>query len=306
MPTVAGMLFSLNVNSIRDVLKRKGKRAVEVIDLPKYTAEHLGLSALTLPTDLLAGMGRTELEKIRDTGDRAGCTCLLLSQSEPLTLAESSESKGDAAIDRARRIITAATLLGCNSASISIKAKDTEAQFDLVTERMKRILEHADSVDINVLIAPEAGLTEDPERLTDLIKAIGGFRIGSFPDFEGAQKSGDPAGYLRKLTPYASVVNASTLGFTAGEIPDAAKKSNPLESGLSGLDALAAELESMLDEPDAPPVHDGFDLATMAGALSAVGFDGNIAIDYRGGGDGTLGAMQSHEALEAAFESLAG
>jgi len=300
------MLFSLNVNSIRDVLKRKGKRAVEVIDLPKYTAEHLGLSALTLPTDLLAGMGRSELEKIRDTGDRAGCTCLLLTQPEPLTLAETSEDKGDAAVDRARRIITAATLLGCNSASISIKSKNTDDHFERATERMKRILEHADTVDINVLIAPAPGLTEDPERLTDLIKAIGGFRIGSLPDFEGAQKSGDPAGYLRKLTPYASVVNAATLGFSAGDQTDTTEKPNALDSGLSGLDALAAELESMLDEPDPVPVHEGFDLVTMVGALSAVGFDGNIAIDYRGGGDGTLGAMQSHEALEAAFESLTG
>lgn len=300
------MLFSLNVNSIRDVLKRRGKRAVEIVDLPKYISEHLGLNALTLPTDLLAGMGRSELEKIRDTGDRAGCTCLLLAQPDPLTLAEPSEDKGDAAIDRAKRIITAATLLGCNAASISIKSKDTDDHFDRATERMKRILDHADSVDINVLIAPESGLTEDPERLTDLIKAIGGFRIGSLPDFESAHKSGDPAGYLRKLTPYASVVNASTLGFVPGEAPTNETKQDARDSGLSGLDALAAELENMLEEPDPAPVHEGYDLVTMAGALSAVGFDGNIAIDYRGGGDGTLGAMQSHEAIEAAFESLAG
>lgn len=300
------MLFSLNVNSIRDVLKRRGKRAVEIVDLPRYISEHLGLNALTLPTDLLAGMGRSELEKIRDTGDRAGCTCLLLAQPDPLALAEPSEDKGDAAIDRAKRIITAATLLGCNAASISIKAKDSDDHFDRATERMKRILEHADSVDINVLIAPESGLTEDPERLTDLIKAIGGFRIGSLPDFECAHKSGDPAGYLRKLTPYASVVNASTLGFVSGEAPASETKQDARDSGLSGLDALAAELENMLEEPDPAPVHDGYDLETMAAALSAVGFDGNIAIDYRGGGDGTLGAMQSHEALEAAFESIAG
>jgi len=300
------MLFSLNVNSIRDVLKRRGKRAVEIIDLPKYISDHLGLSALTLSTDLLAGVGRSQIEKIRDTGDRAGCTCLLLSQPEPLTLAEPSVDKGDAAVDRAKRIITAATLLGCNSASISIKSKNTDEHFERAAERMKRILEHADGVDINVLIAPQPGLTEEPERLTDLIKAIGGFRIGSLPDFESAHKSGDPAGYLRKLTPYASVVNASTLGFVPGEAPVVEAKEDARDSGLSGLDALAAELENMMDEPDPAPVHDGYDLATMAGALSAVGFDGNIAIDYRGGGDGTLGAMQSHEALEAAFESLTG
>jgi sugar phosphate isomerase/epimerase len=299
------MLYSLNVNSIRDVLKRRGKRAVSVLELPKFTAEHLGLNALNLSADLLAGIGRSDIEKIRDTGDRVGCTILLLSQTDPLPVLDNKPDKADAAVDRAKRIITAATLLGCNSASISIKGKDTDSNFQRATDQMKRILDHADSVDINVLIAPTTGLTEDPERLTDLVKAIGGFRIGTLPDFQSAHNSGDPAGYLRRLTPYASVVNATTLKFAviSEEEDPAESATDPLESGLSGLDALAAELEGMMDTP--PPTHEGFDLAPMAGALAAVGFDGNIAIDYRGGGDGTLGVMQSRDALESAFESIA-
>ncbi len=299
------MLYSLNVNSIRDVLKRRGKRAIALVDLPKYTIEHLGLNAMNLSTDLLAGIGRSEIEKIRDTGDRVGCTCLLLSQNEPLPLGDLRGNKGDAGVDRAKRVITAATLLGCNSASISIKSKDSDENFEQCVERMKAVLAHADAVDINILIAPNDGLTEDPERLTQLVKAIGGFRIGTLPDFQAAHKSGDPGGYLRRLTPYASVVNATTLGFTDPSIDENdQKKPDPLEEGLTGLDALAAELEGMMDVP--APVHDGFDLVPMVQALAAVGFDGNIAIDYQGGGDGTLGAMQSRDALESAFESIAG
>ncbi len=298
------MLYSLNVNSVRDVLKRRGKRALALVDLPKYTVEHLGLSALNLSADLLAGMGRSDLEKIRDTGDRVGCTILMLSQSDPLLLGDPKDDKGDAAIDRAKRIITAATLLGCNSASISIKGKNTDPIFEQVTDRMKQVLEHADSVDINVLIAPTSGLTEDSERLTDLVKAIGGFRIGTLPDFQSAHASGDPGGFMRRLTPYASVVNATTLGFSDPSIDENAEnKPDSIESGLTGLDALAAELEGMMDTP--APVHEGYDLAPMVAALAAVGFDGNIAIDYRGGGDGTLGVMQSRDALESAFESIA-
>ncbi|MBL4591127.1 MAG: TIM barrel protein [Phycisphaerales bacterium] len=276
------MLYSLNVNSIRDVLKRRGKRAIALVDLPKYTVEHLGLSALNLSTDLLAGVGRSDLEKIRDTGDRVGCTCLLLSQMDSLPLGDLRGAKADAGVDRAKRVITAATLLGCNSASISIKSKDTDENFDQCVMRMKQILEHADSVDINILIAPTSGLTEDPERLTQLIKGIGGFRIGTLPDFQSAYNSGDPAGYLRRLTPYASVVNATTLGFSELVADENAEKTpDSLEEGLTGLDALAAELQGMMDVP--APVHEGLDLVPMVQALAAVGFDGNIAIDYRGG-----------------------
>jgi len=295
------MMFSLNVNSIRDVLKRRGKRAITVVDLPKYTKEHLDLHALTLSSDLLKGMGQSDLEKIRDNGDKCGCTCLMLSEPTAFALGDTKASAGDAAVDRMKRVLTAANLLGCNSVSMSIKGKDSDQAFDLAVDRMKRILEMGDRIDINVLISPsdeKDGLTTDAQRLTELVKAIGGFRIGTNPDFETAAKTGDPVGYLRKLTPYATVVNASTLGFEESE-PDEDELQKA--DGLSGLDALAAELEAMSD--DAPPVHKGYDLIPLVGAVKAVGFDGTISLDYRGGDDGTLGVLQSRDAIEAALQA---
>ncbi len=297
-------MFSLNVNSIRDVLKRQGKRSVAVVDLPRYTKEHLDLRALNLSTDLLKGMGKSDIERIRDTGDKCGCTCLMLSESTPFAFGDSNTKKGQdagqAGIDRMKRVMTAANLLGCNSVSLSIKTKDSEDAFESVVDRMKQILEVADRIDMNVLISPMAGMTSSAERVTELVKAIGGFRIGTNPDFETAHASGDPAGYLRKLTPYATVVNASTLGFQEAE-PDEELMEKAGE--LTGLDALAAELEAMSD--DEPPAHIGYDLGPLVGAVKAVGFDGTISLDYRGGGDGTLGVMQSREAIESAIQALA-
>ena len=292
-------MFSLNVNSIRDVLKRRGKRAVSIVELPQYTHDHLGLGAMNLSTDLLKGMGKSDLERIRDTGDKCGCTCLMLSEPGALALGDSKLSVGEAGVDRIRRVITAANLLGCNSISMSIKGKDTEQAFENVVDRMKEVLETADKVDMNVLIAPIAGITADPDRVVEMVKAIGGFRIGTCPDFESAAQSGDPVGYLRKLTPYASVVNASTLGF---EEPQPDEGQMEKADGLTGLDALAAELEAMSD--DSPAVHVGFDLVPLVGAIKAVGFDGTISLDYRGADDGTLGVMQSRDAIESALVVL--
>jgi len=289
-------MFSLNVNSIRDVLKRRGKRAVQVVDLPRYTHEHLDLRALNLSTDLLKGMSKSDIERIRDTGDKCGCTCLMLTEPGALALADAKENAGDAAVERVKRIITAANLLGCNSISIGIKAKDTDKNYELAIERMKRVLEIADKIDMNVLLSPSNGLLNDAQRVTDMVKAIGGFRIGTHPDFATAAATGDPVGYLRKLTPYATVVNASTLGFEEAEPDDASME---MAEGLTGLDALAAELEAMDD--DLPPVHKGYDLNPLVGAIKAVGFDGTISLDYRGDDDGTLGVMQTREAIQAAI-----
>ena len=293
-------MYSLNVNSIRSLLKKRGKNALSVQDLPRYTHEHLGLRALNLSTDLLKGMGRTEITRIRDNGDKVGCICLMLSEPEALDLGNSNENKADAAIDRMSRVIVAGSVLGCNAVSMSINAKDSDDVFELVSERMKQVLESADQVDINVLISPTSGLTQDPDRTTELVKAIGGFRIGTLPDFVAAHESGDATHYLRRLTPYATVVNASTLGFVEAEPDDEAMQA---AEGLSGLDALAAELEAMDDS--APPVHVGYELEPMVSAIKAVGFSGNIALDYRGDGDGTLGVLQTKDAIEAALVSLA-
>ena len=240
---------------------------MSIADLPRYAHEQIGLRALNLSTDLLKGMGRSDLEKIRDMGDKCGCSILMLEQPDALSLADPKDSIADRA-----------------------------------ASRMREIMEVADSIDINVLIAPTAGLTNDPERVTGLIKGIGGFRIGTYPDFLQATKSGDPSGYLRKLTPYASVVNASTLEFIPGEPVESVPDITDDMDGLTGLDALAAELGAMDEEP--APIHVGYDLPPLVAAIKAVGFDGNIALDYRGGGDGTLGVLQSREAILDAIESL--
>ena len=70
----------------------------------------------------------------------------------------------------------------------------------------------------------------------------------------------------------------------------------PATEGDDELDALAELL--------AAPEHVPYDLDAMVGAIAAVGYDGTLAIDYRGDA-GTLGISQSCEALEAALARLA-
>lgn len=313
------MLFSLNVNSVRDVLKKRGARALAIEDLPRYAQEQTGLHALTLATDLLSGVTRESLNRIRENGDRVGCACLLLSQTEPLAFGDPKSKAGDEAVARMTKVVEAASLLGCNSVSLAITARNDDKAVELVAERMRRVLERADRLEIMVLIRPDKGLTENPERLTGLVKTIGGFRIGTLPDFESAVASGDPVRYLKRLTPYASAVNAATLGFKdpepAAEPPRPKKKSPKKKSDpapdpeeqdgadLTGEDAILAAIEAELDNLDdlTPPEHVGYDLFPLMAAVRSVGFDGTIAIDYRGPGDGTLGVLQSRDALEAAL-----
>jgi len=85
--------------------------------------------------------------------------------------------------------------------------------FDAYAANIKRALAALDRFDTHLLIRPGAGAGGDPQRIADLIKKIGGFRIGSMPTFAHAAGTKDPDDTLRRLSPYAQAMEASVKSF---------------------------------------------------------------------------------------------
>lgn len=261
------MLLTLSATCLRSLLlpgPRQKKAKMDLADLPRFTHEELGLRGLNLSTDLLAGADRARLEFLRERADKAGCACLLLIEHNTQNFGAASEKTGAEAVARAHRVIEAAHVLGCNSIALGVQSDEKAESIQNVVNRLKKVVERAERLEINVLLAPAPGLTAAPERLTDLIKKVGGFRIGTFPDFQAAAASKDAVAYLRRLTPYAAVVSASTVKFAAEPIyeevvepaPKAASKSKP-KLGPVALDAdpaaTAPSAGPRKDAPAAPP-----------------------------------------------------
>lgn len=342
----------------------KGKKPqLDLLDLPKYTRETLGLSGVNFSTDLLAGADRARLEAIRERADRSGCACLLLVEMDPQDFGSTNEANVGAATERAIRVVQAAQILGCSAASIKVKASDDDTTLIRAAAALKPVVERAEKLDINLLISPHTGLTERPERVTELLKKVGGFRIGTYPDFETAAASKDPAAYLHRLTPYATAVCATTVRLVDSALPPVvltpASKAPPVDEleeeelapakgkGKKGAkagtpaapeaeddpkakkgkgkkaaaaapppppepeeddeieDAELDELEALIDEAiaeeEGPQVivyrHEPYDLAVMINAISSVGYDGPLSIDYRGKDDVTQAIIQSRDTL---------
>ena len=144
---------------------------------------------------------------------------------------------------------------------------------------LKKAVGMIDDYDLNLLVAPAKGVTDDPDRLTEVIKKVGGFRIGSYPGFTHAKGTSDPRETMRKLAPYAGGI----------EITARAKK-----GGEATLDAYEA-VESVL----------------------SVGYQNTIALGFEGKGDPvttlragrrllaeSLGQLDEDE-LEALLDSIA-
>ncbi|MCE2885332.1 MAG: sugar phosphate isomerase/epimerase [Planctomycetaceae bacterium] len=206
------ILLTLSAGSVAPLIAEKDPRCPTVFQVPQFVATDLQLRGLNLPASLLAGFGLPDIDRLRDEADRAHCPVLLLSEETPIDFTDRGEVFAKAR-DRLKRLALAANRLGCPSIAVRAAAADSEQAFEATVQGVKVALREIDRYELNLLLSPDEGLTFDPTRLTDLIKKIGGFRIGSYPSFAHAAATGDVEKALRKLAPYAPAICASIRGF---------------------------------------------------------------------------------------------
>lgn len=238
-----------------------------MLDVPRIAHEELGFQGLGLHTSHLAGWESAKLDRLRDEADKAACPCLVLSETAPIALGHADPPVRDQARDRADRILRVAHRLGCSSVAMTIEDPGAASLTESLSLTLKDLVAQAERLELNFLMAPGAGLTETPEQLTALIRRVGGFRIGSYPDFQTAQESGDLTAYLRALAPYASAISASVLEF------------------------------------DAKGAHQGFDLDACIAAIRAVGYDQILNIEYRGKNAPNEQLTFAKSAIESALQA---
>lgn len=254
------MLLILSISSFRRTIGGKGDPSL--LDLPRIGHANLHLRGLMTPTDLLAGADANEIDRFRERADKASCPCLFLVEPEPHPLGQPSDSAAEASVDRMEKVLRAAHRMGCSAASFSVSGKANDDALQLAAKRLKAVSSAAERLDVNLLLHPCEGFTESPEGVTELIKLVGGFRLGSMPDFEAAAASGEPSEYLRRLAPYAPVVVAASREF------------------------------------DSKGRHTAYSLEDCCEALLSVGYDGAIALEYRGEGDVEEGIRQTRDIIE--------
>jgi len=314
------MLLTLSARALKNKLAPGAKPALKLTDLPTFARNELGLTGMVMFTDLLAGQDRQGLSKVLEAADKAGCPCLVLIEPNPLALADSDEVKVQAALERCMRIAQAAAWLGCAAFSIPVIAK-TEEDLIEAAFNLKPISRRAEKLELNMCIQPCSGATDTPEAVTDLLKKIGGFRVGTLPDCGQAMKSGDAAAYLRRLAPYASAIlmpvgiENQTAKFVAQKKKPAkvkaaveddeddpekpklkvkGKKAKPTDGAAS---AAAEAVMSAISAKTTPATSGVMDFGALLDVLLTVGYDGPLALDYVGHGDPVAALKATRDAI---------
>ncbi|MFM1889857.1 MAG: hypothetical protein RLZZ565_614 [Planctomycetota bacterium] len=194
-----------------------GKNPLERSDLPRYAIEELGLRGLSVAASILAGCGPRDLDRLRDAADRAHCPCLTMVESAPLAVDEASGTFSEAAADRLQRLAAAASRLGCSALAVSVAA-DAKSDPDRIASAMRQGVQAIERHELNLLLTPSPkGPLADSEGVIDLIRRVGGFRIGCMPTFGHAASSDDGEATLRRLAPYASAMVADLDPLTASK-----------------------------------------------------------------------------------------
>ncbi|MCA9290911.1 MAG: TIM barrel protein [Phycisphaerales bacterium] len=240
------MLLTLAVSRTDLFVSPDGEPVPDVFDYPSMIIREFELRGLNISASLLSGWNLDDLDRLRDRADKAGCPCLVLVEDGPLRFADRSAAKRAEARDRVKRLVVAANRLGCNALGIKCEGSASEADFETTAGELKEVMRAMDRMEVNLLIAPHGKMTEQPDRLTDLIKRVGGFRIGSLPSFAHAAASGDLVQTLRKLAPYAGAIHAT------------------------------------IDDFDPKGGHPGYDLKECVQTIRSVGFVNTLAIDFQG------------------------
>ncbi len=256
------IVLTLSVASLRGLLAAGDSRCPNLNAVPAFARHQLGLRGLNVPASMLTGLTASGFEKLRDASDKAGCPCVVLVDEQPLAFADRDPSKVAGAGERLARLAAAANRLGCRDVAIRCAPGEGEDAVERTAAGIKTSMGEVDRHDLNVLVAPHQGWTGDPDRLSALIKKVGGFRIGSLPSFGHAHESGDAEKTLRKLAPYAESIDATVFDF------------------------------------DAKGEHRPYDLAAMVSAVRAVGYVNTLAIEHAGKGDPVVAIERARTILE--------
>jgi hypothetical protein len=261
----AQLLLTLAADAMRNRIE-SADDSLTLLDVPQYAITELGLRGVAIHASQLKGYGVQDLEQIRDRADKASCPVLLLVDDTPMHFGDPSETAQDSIRSRIKSLGVAATALGASCLTVLCTGDDSEDAFDHTAASLRQAMQIIDRHEINLLIGPQPGLTGEPDRLTELIKKVGGFRIGSMPDFQLAHETGEYVAALRRLAPYAGAIMA-TLG--------GGKKKSDLAPF-----SLAEGLESVL----------------------AVGYQNTICLNYSGVGDAGKVLEKARDELLAALE----
>ena len=216
------MLLTLAMQSLNDLID-EGDHDIQ--DIPSLSSGQFDLRGVMIDAHHLSGWSLETYDIFRNNADKANAPCLLVRDNPPMDL---SNGNHELSRERIQRLSVAANRLGCNAVAITPIFPEDDQALQFVTDQLREAMQGVEKLELNLLLQPTEGKSSDPDQHIDIIKQIGGFRIGALPTFSAASATGDGINALQKLAPYAGGIVAD---FPTGR----GKKAIDLVDGLAAI-----------------------------------------------------------------------
>jgi L-ribulose-5-phosphate 3-epimerase len=130
-------------------------------------------------------------------------------------LGDPDTAKRKLAVENHRKWLDAAKTLGCATIRVNAQSSGTpDEQQKLAADGLRRLLELAAPMDLNVIVENHGGLSSQGDWLVGVMKLVDHPRVGTLPDF-GNFTDYDRYQAVAEMMPYAKAVSAKSHDFDA-------------------------------------------------------------------------------------------
>ncbi len=196
-------------------------------DFPAYTAETFNIRGVEYVNSFFKDKSENEawLNALKRRCGDVGVTSILIMCDGEGALGDPDERARMKAVDNHRRWLQAAKLLGCHAIRVNVPSSGTpEQQRDLCADGLSHLCDHADAMEMTVVIENHGGLSSNGAWLAGLVKKVNHKRLGTLPDFGNfvldwnTKEMYDRYKGMDELLPHAKALSAKAHDFNeAGE-----------------------------------------------------------------------------------------
>lgn len=202
--------------------------ALDPLDFPVVARRTYGIDAVEYVNQFF--LRSTDWVKELDRRAKGeGVRSVLIMVDDEGRLGDPDERLRQDAVDRHKRWVDYAKLLGCHSIRCNARSAGApEEQMRLMADGLHRLVDYAAASDINVILENHGGLSSDGEWVAGLMKMVAHPRVGTLPDFGnwhrsewggpedgGASSEFDRYRGIDLMMPWAKGVSAKSYDFDA-------------------------------------------------------------------------------------------
>lgn len=195
---------------------------IQSIDFPRISKEQFDIHAVEYVNSFFPDrQPKPEFVKeLKSRCDDLGVISLLIMCDGEGNLGNPNSGARTIAIENHYKWIDAAVELGCHSIRVNAQSEGTpDEQRTLAADGLRRLTEHGDSKNINVIVENHGGISSNGAWLASVMREVDHPRCGTLPDFGnfivdwGTGEEYDRYIGVAELMPFAKAVSAKSHDF---------------------------------------------------------------------------------------------